>query len=440
MNGNANPIPAEAPNQPALREGLLASLRALPRPAWVLFAGMFLNKFGAFVVPFLTLYLTSRGYTVGEAGLAVGAYGVGNLLASLLGGHLADYLGRRQTIVLSMFSGAATMLLLSQAESLSAIVALTALTGLTNEFYRPASAALLTDVVPAARRLTAFAALRMAFNAGFAFGPATAGFLAAYGYFWLFAGDAATSVLFGLVAMLALPRRPQHPQANAGWDEALRLFWRDRRLHQLLLANFAIALLFFQMASTYGLHVTRLGFSTATYGGLVSLNGALVVLVELPLTTVTRRFPARHVMAVGYLLSGLGFAANALVHSVPALVACMIVFTLGEIITMPTASAYLANLAPAEMRGRYLGISGLAWSLALIIGPAAGMKFFTAYPTAYWITSAALGVLAAVVILGTPRLDRGVEQKAAPRPPLSAQMGAVPEQGSLRAAARTSCI
>ena len=179
---------------------LLASLRALPRPAWILCFGTFLNKFGAFVVPFLTLYLTSRGCTVGQAGLAISAYGVGNMAASLLGGHLADKLGPRKTIVLSMFSGAVVMMLLSQARSLPAIIALTALTGLTNEFYRPASTALLADLVPPGQRVTAFAALRMSFNAGFAFGPATAGFLAAFGYFWLFAGDAATSVLFGLVA------------------------------------------------------------------------------------------------------------------------------------------------------------------------------------------------------------------------------------------------
>lgn len=145
---------------------MLSSLRALPRPAWVLFFGMFLNKFGAFVVPFLTLYLTSRGHTVGEAGLAVGAYGVGTFTASLLGGHLADKIGRRKTIVLSMFSGAAMMLLLSQARSFPVIVVLTALTGLTNELYRPASSALLTDLVPSGQRVTAFAALRMAFNAG----------------------------------------------------------------------------------------------------------------------------------------------------------------------------------------------------------------------------------------------------------------------------------
>jgi len=109
---------------------LLASLKALPRPAWILFFGTFLNKFGTFVLPFLTLYLTRQGYSLGDAGLAIGAYGVGTLLASALGGHLADTIGRRKTIVLSMFFAAITMLLLSQARGLAAIVALTAVAGL----------------------------------------------------------------------------------------------------------------------------------------------------------------------------------------------------------------------------------------------------------------------------------------------------------------------
>jgi len=387
---------------------LLSSLRALPRPAWTLFFGTFLNKFGAFVVPFLTLYLTKQGYTVTDAGIAVGAYGVGGLFASLLGGHLADKLGRRQTIALSMFLGAATMMLLSQAHGLALIIALTALTGLASEFYRPASSALLTDLVPPNLRVTAFATLRMAFNAGFAFGPAMAGFLAAFGYFWLFAGDAATSVLFGLVAMFALPNGVHNPQANASWREALQVLRRDYKLHQMLAANFAIGLVFMQMASTYGLYVTQLGFSAATYGVLVSLNGALVVLVELPLTTITRRFPARRVMAAGYVIIGVGYALNHFARTVPALAACMTIFTLGEMVTMPMASAYIANLAPAHMRGRYLGVSALTWSVALIIGPGLGMKLFALNPAAYWLACGAISLVAAVIILVATKPQPGV--------------------------------
>lgn len=390
--------PTATQETPLQRETLLASLRALPRAAWILFAGTFLNKFGGFVVPFLTLYLTGRGYSVSQAGLAVSAYGVGNLAASLLGGHLADKVGRRQTILLSMFSGAAAMMLLSQAHGLALIILLTALTGLTNEFYRPASQALLADLVTPEQRVTAFAGLRVSFNAGFAFGPATAGLLAAYGYFWLFAGDAATSVLFGLVALLALSRGSRSSSQNASWREALGVLRHDRKLHQLLLANFSIGLVFFQLGSTYGMHITQLGFSAAVYGIVLSLNGALIVFCELPLTRLTRKFPARNCMAVGHLLCATGFALNAFAHSVTALVLCMIVLTAGEMIMMPTAAAYLANLAPPEMRGRYMGVAGLTWATALILGPVSGMKLFSAAPTAYWIASATVGVFAAMVI------------------------------------------
>jgi MFS family permease len=393
---------------------LLASLRALPRPAWIIFFGTFLNKFGTFVVPFLTLYLTQQGYTVTDAGIAVGAYGVGSLFASLLGGHLADKLGRRRTIVLSMFLGAATMMALSQARSLPVIIGLTALTGLASEFYRPASNALLADLVPPGQRVTAFATLRMAFNAGFAFGPATAGLLAAFGYFWLFAGDAATSVLFGLVVLLALPRDIYGRHNNAGWGDALKVLRRDRKLHQMLAANLCAGLVFFQMASTFGLFVTRLGFSAATYGVLISLNGALIVFFELPLTTITRRFPARRVMALGYVIIASGFALNFFAHTIPTLVCCMVFFTLGEMVTMPMASAYIANLAPANLRGRYLGVSGLTWSVALIIGPGLGMKLLSFSPAIYFAACGALGLLAAVIILasaGPQPLENAVPAK-----------------------------
>src|SRR5437899_7416976 len=202
---------------------LLASLKALPRPAWILFLGVFLNKFGSFVVPFLTLFLTRQGYSMGDAGLAIGAYGAGHFLASGLGGHLADSLGRRKTIVLSMFSAAIAMLLLSQARSLPSILLLTALAGLAGELYRPASSALLADLVPAGERVTAFAAYRMALNAGFAFGPATAGLLAQKSFSWLFLGDAVSSVLFGLVAWFALPAGTRGTRAGNSLRETLRV-------------------------------------------------------------------------------------------------------------------------------------------------------------------------------------------------------------------------
>src|ERR1051325_5741567 len=130
------------------QNSLRQELRALPPAAWVLFLGVFLNKFGTFVLPFLTIYMTRLGYSTRQAGLTVGAYGVGSLCAAFWGGYLADRFGRRKTIALSMFSGAMAILCLSQARSIPTIMLLAAATGLTAELYRPASTALLADLVP----------------------------------------------------------------------------------------------------------------------------------------------------------------------------------------------------------------------------------------------------------------------------------------------------
>jgi MFS family permease len=118
----------------------------------------------------------------------------------------------------------------------------------------------------------------------------------------------------------------------------------------------------------------------------------------LPLTSLTRRFPSRVVMAAGYLLIGAGFSLNAFAHSVPGLVACVVIFTFGEMASMPVSSAYIADLAPAHLRGRYMGVYGLTWSAALIVAPQMGLRLFGVSPAALWLTCGALAALAAAII------------------------------------------
>ena len=379
--------------------GMLAALRSFPRPVWVLCGGSFLNKFGTFVIPFLAIYMTRKGFSVTQAGLAISAFGLGNFTASIVGGHLADTIGRRKTIVLSMTSVALSMLLLSQAKTFPAILVLTALTGLTGEIYRPASSALLADLVPTGERVTVYAVYRLSFNAGWAFGPAAAGFLTAHSFTWLFIGDAATSLLFGLVAWFALPSSLPAGTRQVKWSIALKHIVRDWKLLQILAASFVIALGFFQFTSSFGLEVTGRGFSGSVYGALISLNGLLVVLFELPMTSFTRRFPSRRVIALGYLLIGVGFSLNAFSSTIPAFAFAMAIFTLGEIIAMPVSTAYIADLAPAHLRGRYMGSFAFAWSIALMIGPPAGMALFGVSPFALWMACGALGLISAAITL-----------------------------------------
>jgi MFS family permease len=301
-----------------------------------------------------------------------------------------------------MGSAAVAMLSLSQARSLPLIVLFSGLAGLTGELYRPASSALLADLVPAGQRVTAFAAYRMALNAGFAFGPATAGLLAKHSFLWLFVGDAATSVLYGLVAWFALPTGLRGTRADNSLRETWNVLRTDQRFRQMLCAALAVGLVFVQVFSTMSLEITRNGFAPSIYGLVISLNGALVVLCELPLTTLTKRYPARQMMALGYLLIGAGFASNALTRTLPLLVLTVVLFTLGEMVAMPVSGAYVADLAPAHQRGLYMGTYGLVWSVAFICGPSLGMLLFSVSPLALWGACGLLGVLAAGIILAEP--------------------------------------
>lgn len=387
------------------RETLRAGIRALPRPVWILCAGSFVNRFGSFVAVFLVLYLREKGYSIAEAGLVVSFYGVGNVLAAGVGGWVADRLGRRNAIALSMFSAAVAMLLLSQAESLPVIIVLTTLTGLTSEMYRPASSALLADLTPAGDRIPAFALNRLAINLGFAAGPATAGFLAEESFFLIFLGDALTCVAFGIIALVALPEGVRVRRGEERRGEAVRTMLADRGFLLFLISSVLGAFVYFQSQTTFPLHIRESGLSDSDYGLLISLNGLAIVFLELPLVAISRRFPARPVLAFGSMLVGLGFALNAIADDRPELALTVLIWTLGEIIYAPVASAYVADIAPEHLRGRYQGAWGLTWGLAFVLGPAIGAAIFAWSSEALWLGCGLLGVASALLLLvGRPRV------------------------------------
>jgi len=267
---------------------------------------------------------------------------------------------------------------------------------------RPASGELLADLVPQGKRVTAFAVYRLAINLGFAAGPAAAGFLAERSFLLLFLGDALTSCLFGIVALAALPRghhAPSMEEGSGSWGEALRLASRDRLFMRFLIASTCITLVDFQLGSTFALHVSASGFPSKTYGMLLSLNGALIVVFELFLTTHTEGRNPRRVLALGFLLAGVGVAFTGVSHTVVALALTVTIFTFGEMISSPVAGAYVADLAPQALRGRYMGLWGMTWSVGLTLGPPLGTLLYSRSPAALWTACAVLGVAGAALVL-----------------------------------------
>ncbi|MGZ4400124.1 MAG: MFS transporter [Gaiellaceae bacterium] len=380
-----------------------SNIRALPRPAWFLFAGTLVNRFGSFVLTFLVLYMTEKGYSSAEAGAAASAYGVGALGASALGGLMADRLGRRRTIATSMFGSAASMLALSQARSLASILLLAAVTGLCSELYRPASSALLADIVAPERRVTAFAVYRFAINLGFAFGPATAGLLAQRSFTLIFVGDAITSTAYGVIALVALPEGRRAPAREERRGEGVRAILADRALLAFLAAGLATAFVYLQMTSGLALHAHASGLSSADFGLLMAMNGIVITFCELPLTSLTQRLPPLPVMAAGQLLLGIGFGVTAFAHTLPALLGTVSIWTMGEMVNAPVSSAYLASLSPEHLRGRYAGAQSSTWALATVLAPGLGGVLFGIDERLLWLTCLLLAVTAASILLLGPR-------------------------------------
>ena len=211
----------------------------MPRATWILFGAGFVNRAGTFVFPFLALYLTDRGEPPTAAGVAVAMYAVGALPSRLAGGLLADRVGRRNTIAISMAGAAVCTLLLWRSSSLPAIYACVIALGMVGDMAWPASKALIADLIPPDLRVTGYTLWRIATNAGWAAGLAIGGFLVERSFDLMFIGDAATSLAFAGVALAFLPhgvRTARHEEREL--PSARRAILADRGFLAFLLATF----------------------------------------------------------------------------------------------------------------------------------------------------------------------------------------------------------
>ncbi len=366
---------------------------------WVLAAGNFVNRFGSFVVPLLALHLAHLGFSAERIGIVLGAYGLGRLGSSLLGGVWTDRHGHRFVIAVSMFSSAAGMLVLGLLTNYHAILAMVLFQGFASELFRPASSALIAELSPPEHRLTAFALNRLAINAGFALGPAVGGILAHLSFHWIFVGNAVADIIYGVLAWRGLPARLR-PAAVAGsadegsWSAVLA----DRRLLLFLASIFPMTFIFMQGSSSFALYTADLGFSPRDFGLLLGVNGILIVTCELTLTGLTRRFAPVNVLMLGYTLLGVGYALTGLAHHFATLAITVVVWTCGEMISAPTQSAVLANMAPNHLRGRYMAAASLMWSLASIVGPSLGSFLYGWSPTVLWWFAAVMGLASAAAV------------------------------------------
>ena len=372
--------------------GVLATLRGAPTPVRALLAGVLVNRLGRFLQVYLVLFLTERGFSAAQAGLALGGYGAGSVAGVLVGGVLADRLGARRSTLLSMLGSAGLLLAMAAVRNYAVLLTVVVLVGVTTQVFRPAAAALLAELTPRHRRVMIFAVYRLAFGIGNTAAPLLGAALLVVSYDLLFVVEAAACVAFAAVAAVALPRRSAGPAGpgdpgRSGGSGGYGAVLADRRYLLFLAALFCNMTAYMQAVAVLPLAMRSAGLATGWYSAALTLNGLLVITCQLPATRVVQRWPTRSVLIAGFLLLGGGHLLYGLPYGAAVFLVGTLVWSVGEIVGGPTMAAYPSLAAPEQLRGRYQGAAQAAYGLATALGPFLGVLLWDAIGPASWVVT-----------------------------------------------------
>jgi MFS family permease len=386
--------------------GVLDSLRATPTAARYLLGGVLLNQIGAFVQLFLVLYLVHRGHSVERAGLCLGIYSLGAVVGTLLGGELTHRAGARATIAVSMAASGllvGVMPWLSSTGRYPLLLPFAALAGAATMAYRPAAAAMLSDLIPERHRVMAFSMMRIALNLGTTISPLVAAGVILIAWDLLFWIDGVTALGYSALAVALLPpdreryaARSSPPVAGGvSGQHPYASLVRDTRFLAYLAAMLLSSAVYVQFTAVVPLKLAVAGHPTVVYSGVLVLASVILVATELKVTAYVARWPTSLVAGLGTVVFSLGLAGYGMLsRSVGTLVICTVVFVTGVMLSGPTMFAHPAT-APAALRGRYLGASQATFGLGSALGPAVGVLAWARIGDTVWLACAAIGVLSA---------------------------------------------
>ncbi|MGW3812074.1 MFS transporter [Micromonospora sp. NPDC005113] len=315
----------------------------LPRPFWFLWIGTLINRFGYFVIPFLTLFLVRhQGFDPATAGVVV------------------------PTLVVGMLATAVAYLALGAAASPVVLAGCAVAAGLATDLYRPAVAAIVADLVAPEHQRRAFGLLYWSINLGVGVASVLGGVVAERDFGLLFVIDAITCIGFAAIVVFAVPEtKPAGPRTSSSTV-------LDSRLAGLTASTFAVAVVYLQGFVTLPLAMYADGLDAGAYGLAVAVNPAVILICQPLLMRLLAKRPLIYVYASSGVLSGVGFGLTLAADTTAGYAATVAVWTLGEIALNISAPAILAMIAPPQMRGRYQGVWGTSWGLAMLAAPVAG--------------------------------------------------------------------
>ena len=375
-----------------------------PRAFWIYNIIVFIDRLGGFMLyPFFALYLTQK-FDIGMStvGILFAIFSLSGMAGSALGGALADRMGRKIVIIISLVLSSLSALGMGFAPTLAIFVAVVAIVGTLSSIGHPAHEAVVADLLPPEKRAEGYGIIRVIFNLAVIIAPPIAGLLISRSYLTLFIVDAVISLIAATIVILALPETKPKAHAHAKLESMKQTFagygrvFKDTRFVAFIGVTVMMTLVYMNMNSTLGVFMRdQHGMPALSFGSLLSLNAVIVVLFQFWVARRLEKYRPMLMMAAGSLLYAIGFAMYGFVPTFALFVVAMIIITIGEMIVSPFQQSTVASFAPEDMRGRYMAVSGLTWSIAFTIGPYfARLILDSPNPNLLWIICGVIGMMA----------------------------------------------
>jgi MFS family permease len=389
-----------------------------PRQFWLMIAGIVISTAGGSMIwPFMLIYASAKlNLPLSTVATLIAINAGTGMASSFLAGTLADKVGRKFVMNLSLTITGFAYFFLMRAETYPQFALLMVVIGLSNPLYQVGADAMLADMIPSEKRTDAYAINRIANNAAFALGPAVGGFLATRSYNLAFYG-ATTGYLAYSLLLFFLAHETLDKSANkANEPLSVSVVEQDGYAHVFRDGGYMT----FVLAMAVGLIApsmlwillpvytkTNFGLLESQYGWIPTTNAVMCVFVQYFVTMISRRYRALPVAAVGMMIYALGAGSVALMGGFWGFWLSMVILTFGELTLIPTASKYVADRAPANMRGRYMSVYWIGWGLARTTAPLIGGYLNDAIaPRAIWIGGLALGLVSTLGLFLLASRDR----------------------------------
>lgn len=345
----------------------------LSRQMWWLALVMFINRCGTMVIPFLTVYLTSKGYSIAQAGYVMAAFGCGSILGGYIGGRLTDKFGHYYVQVFSLLLNGILFIVLGQMHTLLQFAICIFVLSSLGESFRPANSAAIAAYSNETNRIRCYSLNRLAMNVGFAIGPAVGGLLASINYHLLFWVDGLTCICASLLLYFLFSETRAAVTKKHVVHQKMKTSsaYRDKIFLWGIFCVFLVGFCFFQTFNILPVYYKeQLHLHENIIGAVLAMNGLIIAVVEMVLVyKLENRREAVTYMMLGSFFIGSSYMVLNISPVFAFVLMQMVILTMGEMLLFPFMNNFWVNRSSESNRGQYAAVYMMSYSAAIVLAP-----------------------------------------------------------------------